>query len=80
LGNPSLYNIYASFTTPEELLAMYEDLMEGIAQITFVSGFCYTQLTDIEQEINGLLTHDCRPKVDPERVAAIHARLFGSQG
>jgi hypothetical protein len=55
---------------------MYQNLMEGIAQLTFVSGFCYTQLTDIEQEINGLLTYDRRPKVDPEQLAAIHARLF----
>lgn len=29
-----------------------------------VQGFCYTQLTDVEQEINGLLTYDRVPKVD----------------
>jgi hypothetical protein len=75
-----IYSIYASFTTPDELLAMYQDLMEGIAKLTFVSGFCYTQLTDIEQEINGLLTYDRRPKVDPEKVAEIHRRLFFRQG
>jgi len=28
------------------------------------AGFCYTQLTDVEQEINGLLTYDRRPKAD----------------
>ena len=36
----------------------------------------YTQLTDIEQEINGLLTYDRRPKVDPEKIREIHQRLF----
>jgi hypothetical protein len=71
-----LYKIYASFCTPEELLAQYRDLMEGIAQLAFVSGFCYTQLTDIEQEINGLLTYDRRPKLPPEAIAAIHRELF----
>jgi hypothetical protein len=30
-----------------------------------VEGFCYTQLTDIEQEKNGLLTEDRQPKADP---------------
>jgi hypothetical protein len=30
-----------------------------------VQGFCYTQLTDIEQERNGLLTFERRPKIDP---------------
>ncbi|MFB5678370.1 glycoside hydrolase family 2 protein [Paenibacillus terreus] len=28
-----------------------------------IEGFCYTQLTDVEQEINGLLTYDRVPKV-----------------
>ncbi|MDP4098201.1 glycoside hydrolase family 2 [Paenibacillus sp. P96] len=28
-----------------------------------IEGFCYTQLTDVEQEINGLLTYDRTPKV-----------------
>lgn len=28
-----------------------------------IQGFCYTQLTDVEQEINGLLTFDREPKV-----------------
>jgi hypothetical protein len=31
-----------------------------------VRGFCYTQLTDIEHDKNGLLTVDRRPKVDPD--------------
>lgn len=30
-----------------------------------VQGFCYTQLTDIEQERNGLLTFERGPKVEP---------------
>jgi len=71
-----LYRVYDSFRTPEELLRKYHDLMEGLAQLSFVSGFCYTQLTDIEQEINGLLTYDRRPKIDPDQVAALHRRLF----
>ena len=36
-----------------------------------VEGFCYTQLTDVEQEQNGLLTFDRRPKADPELIRAI---------
>jgi beta-galactosidase/beta-glucuronidase len=74
-----LYRFYGSVHTPEELLAKYRDLMEGISSLPFVAGFCYTQLTDIEQEINGLLTYDRRPKVPPEQIAEIHRRLFGSE-
>jgi hypothetical protein len=39
-----------------------------------VQGFCYTQLTDVEQEINGFLTYDRKPKVDPARIREITAR------
>jgi beta-galactosidase/beta-glucuronidase len=71
-----LYRFYGSVHDPEELLAKYRDLMEGIRSLRFVAGFCYTQLTDIEQEINGLLTYDRRAKVPPEEIAEIHRRLF----
>jgi beta-galactosidase/beta-glucuronidase len=71
-----LYRFYGSVATNEDLLSKYRDLMEGIVSLPFLAGFCYTQLTDIEQEINGLLTYDRQPKVAPERVAEIHRRLF----
>jgi hypothetical protein len=71
-----LYRFYGSVHTSAELLAKYHDLMEGIASLSFVAGFCYTQLTDIEQEINGLLTYDREPKIEPELIAEIHRRLF----
>jgi len=71
-----LYDSYASMSTPEELVAMYRDLMEGIAALPFVAGFCYTQLTDIEQEMNGLMTYDRQFKVAPEKLAQIHRDCF----
>ncbi|MGH9942426.1 MAG: glycoside hydrolase family 2 protein [Pyrinomonadaceae bacterium] len=72
-----LYQFYGSFNTPKELLEKYRDLMEGIVSLRFVAGFCYTQLTDIEQEINGLLSYDRQPKVSPSEIARIHRKLFG---
>jgi beta-galactosidase/beta-glucuronidase len=71
-----LYRFYDSFEKPEELLNKYRDLMRGIAALRFLAGYCYTQLTDIEQEINGLLTYDRRPKVPPEKIADIHRKIF----
>jgi hypothetical protein len=41
-------------------------MVEALMQSGPVVGFCYTQLTDIEREQNGLLTFDRRPKVAPE--------------
>ncbi|MGC3954109.1 MAG: DUF2804 family protein [Propionicimonas sp.] len=41
-----------------------------------LAGFVYTQLTDVEQETNGLLTYDRRVlKVDSDAVRASNARL-----
>ena len=47
----------------EELLERLEQLINGIAQTEF-QGYCYTQLTDVQQEVNGLLYADRIPKVD----------------
>jgi len=71
-----LYRFYASFETNEELLEKYRDLMKGIASLEFLAGFCYTQLTDIEQEINGLMTYDRKPKVPADAIKAIHDEMF----
>ena len=59
----------------DELLARYADLLAGLADLGFLAGFCYTQLYDVQHEVNGLLTYD-RPKIDPRRVADLHARLL----
>ncbi len=40
----------------------------GVAGAPDIQGLCYTQLTDVEQEINGLLTYDRRPKVSPAEI------------
>jgi hypothetical protein len=39
-----------------------------------ICGLCYTQLTDIEQEQNGLYTYDRTPKFPPEKIRAIFSR------
>ena len=38
-------------------------------------GFCYTQLTDVEREQNGLYTYDRKAKFDP---AVIH-KIFSEK-
>ena len=55
-----------SYGTVDDLAAAYAQLVGGIGD--GVAGFVWTQLTDVETELNGLLTYDRRPKVD---VAAI---------
>ncbi|HEV3102576.1 MAG TPA: glycoside hydrolase family 2 TIM barrel-domain containing protein [Candidatus Dormibacteraeota bacterium] len=47
------------------LLSTYAEMVAALMQPGPVEGFCYTQLTDIEQEQNGLLTFERVPKVEP---------------
>jgi beta-galactosidase/beta-glucuronidase len=75
-----LYQFYASFESPDEFVEKYRDLMQGISSLKFVAGFCYTQLTDVEQEINGLLTYNREPKTTPQTIADINHELFKNIG
>jgi hypothetical protein len=65
---------YGQCEDGEELLRRYTDLVEALLASTVLAGFCYTQLTDTEQESNGLLTARREPKVEPERLRAINVR------
>jgi beta-galactosidase/beta-glucuronidase len=65
---------YSTVAGVEEFLEHYESLIEVRLQSEPVQGFCYTQLTDVEQEVNGLLTYDRKPKVDPARVREINGK------
>lgn len=58
--------------TPEAALARLRGLYEAIAKIPAFAGLCYTQLTDVEQEVNGLLTYDRKLKFDVKQVKAIN--------
>ena len=59
--------------SPEELVERFAALTQALLADDRIAGYCYTQLTDVEQEMNGLLTYDRKPKVDPERVAEAQA-------
>ena len=65
---------YAVCHSQAELRGRYTELLAAVHQIELFSGFCYTQLTDTEQETNGLVTADREPKFPPERLAAINGR------
>lgn len=62
---------YTTATDPKDLLKRIEKMMTGIANPGLIGGFVYTQLTDIEQEVNGLYTPDRKPKLDADAVRQI---------
>ena len=65
---------YATVRDAGEFLERYEDLVGAVLDSRALAGFCYTQLTDTAQEVNGLLTAERQPKIDTEQVAQITSR------
>ncbi len=54
----------------DEFLDRLSALVDGLYAADF-QGFCYTQLTDVQQEVNGLLDFDHKPKIAPEKIREI---------
>lgn len=57
--------------TIDEFYERFKGLADAMLDNENISGFCYTQLTDVEQEQNGLYTYDRKPKFDCERLKRI---------
>ncbi len=57
--------------TQEAALERLRGLYAAIAKLPF-AGLCYTQLTDVEQEVNGLMTYDRKLKFDAKVVREIN--------
>lgn len=55
----------------DAILEKIKALHEAVMDIEGCCGFCYTQLSDVEQEINGLLDHDHNYKFDPKEIRDI---------
>lgn len=49
---------YTETSSREDFREKYDSLISALIQSDFVQGYCYTQLTDVEQEQNGLLSAD----------------------
>ena len=61
----------------EEFYQRLEGLTDVILGLEHISGFCYTQLTDIEQEQNGIYNYDRTEKFDMERIRKIFSKPRG---
>ena len=70
----------STYPTPE---AMRDDYRFWVANLramvglTALNGVVYTQITDVEHELNGWLTYDRKvSKIDPDELGTIHAALW----
>ena len=58
----------------DELIERFRGLTNALLDNENIYSFCYTQLTDVEQEQNGLYYYDRRPKFDTEIIKKITSR------
>ena len=63
------------FTKEKDFLDRIGGQTALFASMPELAGWCYTQLTDVEQEQNGVYTYDRRPKAAPKKLA----KLFGAR-
>ncbi len=60
--------------TLEEFYTRLEGMIDVLLSYDHICGYCYTQLTDVEQEQNGIYLYDRSPKFDMARIAAAFRR------
>lgn len=64
------WGYFEEAASEEAFLRRFQTTTDAIREIPFCQGWCYTQLTDVQQEINGLMTMDRQYKIAPEKIAA----------
>ena len=58
---------YGGVKNDAEFIERYDSLIKAIHKMN-INGYCYTQLTDVEQEVNGLLNAKHEPKVPVDEI------------
>lgn len=63
--------------TKEEFIRRFDEITTAVKEVPYICGFCYTQVSDVQQEINGLMDMERNFKVDPEVIKEINERKVG---
>lgn len=61
--------------SPEAFIERYRGLATYLLEHPKICAFCYTQLTDVEQEVNGLYTYERVAKFDPAIIYQINTQI-----
>lgn len=70
------WGYYNKVRNEEEFIARLEPVTDFLIKSGKFAGFCYTQLTDVMQEVNGLLREDRTPKIPTEKLRRIFGKKF----
>lgn len=80
MGGMQTWGYHEKVTDEEAFFQRFQGVTDAIRALPYCQGYCYTQLTDTMQEINGLLTPAREPKVDVARFRAANGNPIGRNG
>ena len=60
--------------TEEAFIERFDKIVTAVKELPYACGYCYTQITDVQQEINGLMDIDRNYKIEPEIIKEIKDR------
>ncbi len=61
----------------EAFIRRFDEITTAVKKLPYCCGFCYTQVSDVQQEINGLMDMERNFKIDPEIIREINERKVG---
>lgn len=64
-------------SSEEEFMKRFDKITTAIKKLPYVVGYCYTQVSDVQQEINGLLDKNHEYKLPAESLKEINCRQVG---
>ena len=57
----------------KEFIKRFESLTDVVRKTDYITGYCYTQLTDVQQEINGLVDENRKEKFSEDIINKINS-------
>ena len=65
----------SNIDTLEDFYNILDKQVKALKACKYVTAFCYTQITDVEQAKNGIYFYDRTPKFDTQRIKAIFEQI-----
>ncbi len=67
------WGYYGAVKNQDEFMERYAKITKAIQDTHYICGYCYTQLTDVQQEINGLMDAQRKLKIPLELIKKINS-------
>lgn len=73
-GDDSGWGYGNKVSNKEDFIKRFDSITTAVKELPYVCGFCYTQVTDVQQEVNGLMDIQRNFKIEPDIIKEINER------